>query len=202
MRDFLYSEIGNFFEMQNIPDDPDLALWTGRRLAQDLLEPIVETFGPIVVRSAYRSPTVNDYGARHGLGCASNERNRAGHIWDIRDAEGRRGACASIVIPWFADQYVEGRDWRDLAWWLYDHLEFHAIYFFPKRAAFNLTWRDNPERRISSYIGDRRAFLRPGDELPSEAERAARYSDFPAFRGVAYPALPDKYSKAMGGWAP
>jgi hypothetical protein len=26
MRDFLYSEIGNFYGIQNIPDDPDLAI--------------------------------------------------------------------------------------------------------------------------------------------------------------------------------
>ncbi|GAB1363415.1 hypothetical protein MASR1M32_26510 [Rhodobacter sp.] len=50
MRDFLYSEIGNFEGIPNIPDDPDLALLTGRRLAEDLLEPLVETFGPIAVR--------------------------------------------------------------------------------------------------------------------------------------------------------
>lgn len=30
MREFLYSEIGNFHQIQNIPDDPDLAIETGR----------------------------------------------------------------------------------------------------------------------------------------------------------------------------
>ena len=39
MRDFLYSEIGNFYGMSNIPEDPDLALSVGRNLCQDLLEP-------------------------------------------------------------------------------------------------------------------------------------------------------------------
>lgn len=63
MRDFLYSEIGNFHQIQNLPDDPSLALHTGRKLATELLEPLVETFGPIAVRSAYRSPAVNGYGA-------------------------------------------------------------------------------------------------------------------------------------------
>lgn len=193
MRDFLYSEIGNFFQIQNIPDDPNLALHTGRKLATELLDPLVETFGPIAVRSAYRSPAVNGYGAEHNLGCASNGSNRAAHIWDQRDAQGNCGACTSVVIPWFADQYDKGRDWQDLAWWLYDHLNFHAIYFFPKRAAFNLTWRENPERRISSWIGTSRAILRAGDEPPPAAERSTRYNDFPPFRGIKYPELPQAY---------
>ena len=193
MRDFLYSEIGNFEKIQNIPDDPNLALQTGRRLACDLLEPLVETFGPIAIRSAYRSPEVNGFGAEHDLGCGSNEKNRAGHIWDQRDVEGHCGACTSLVIPWFADQYDKGRDWQDLAWWLYDHLDFHAIYFFPKRAAFNLTWRENPDKKISSWIGAIHSILRAGETPPPATERSARYSDFPAFRGIRYPGLPERY---------
>ena len=193
MRDFLYSEIGNFFQIQNIPDDPNLTLHTGRKLASELLDPLVETFGPIAVRSAYRSPAVNGYGAEHNLGCSSNKANGAAHIWDQRDALGHCGACTSVVIPWFADQYDKGRDWQDLAWWLYDHLNFHAIYFFPKRAAFNLTWRENPERRMSSWIGKTRAILRPGDTPPSTHERAGRYSDFPPFKGINFPELPERY---------
>ncbi|HLQ19451.1 MAG TPA: hypothetical protein VK146_10770 [Tabrizicola sp.] len=89
MLDFLYSEIGNFHGIPNIPDDVNLALHVGRQLAETLLEPLVETFGPIAIRSAYRSPAVNGFGAEHGLGCASNEANRAGHIWDQRDRDGR-----------------------------------------------------------------------------------------------------------------
>jgi hypothetical protein len=193
MRDFLYSEIGSFHGIPNIPDDVNLALHVGRQLAENLLEPLVETFGPIAVRSAYRSPAVNGFGAEHGLGCASNEANRAVHIWDQRDPEGRCGACVSIVIPWFADQYDRGRDWQDLAWWLYDHLDFHAICFFPKRAAFNLTWREAPERTISSWIGPVRAILRAGEAPPPKAERIGRYQTFPPFRGIVYPAQPSSF---------
>ena len=98
------------------------------------------------------------------------------------------GACASIVIPWFADRYEAGRDWRDLAWWLHDHLPYHAIWFFPKLAAFNLTWREEPERTIQSYIAPRGALLRVGDE-PTEpiGIRRRRYADFPPYRGIAMP---------------
>lgn len=202
MRDFLNSEISNFCRIPNIPEDPDLALWVGRRLAQDLLEPLVETFGPIVIRSAYRSVEVNGHGAAHGLNCASNETNRAAHIWDLPDPEGRRGASVSVVIPWFADQYEMGRPWTDLAWWCHDHLDFHAMTFFATRAAFNLAWREQPERRIAASFGEQRVLLRPGDTPPPAAERGRAYHDFPRFRGIAYPELPAAFTAASQGWRP
>lgn len=188
MRDFLYSEIGAHHGLPNVPHDPNLAIRAGRALAETLLEPLVETFGPIVVRSAYRSPEVNGFGAEHSLGCASNERNRAGHIWDQRDAEGRMGATVSVVIPWFARRYDAGRDWRDLAWWIHDHLDYSAMGFFPVRAGFNLNWREQPARTIYSYIPPKGRLLQSGDD-PAEdaATRAARYADFPPFRGIRYP---------------
>src|SRR5262249_17040542 len=77
MRDFLFSEIAAIEGLSNMPDDPELAIAAGRGLCENLLEPLQATFGRIAIRSAYRSPEVNDFGCRHRLSCASNERNRA-----------------------------------------------------------------------------------------------------------------------------
>lgn len=162
MRDFLYSEIANFYGIPNIPDDPDLAIMAGRRLCIELLEPLRDSFGALAIRSAYRGPAVNEFGNKHGLNCARNETDRASHIWDQRDAQGRMGATACVVVPWFADRHAEGADWRALAWWIHDHLPYHALQFFPKLAAFNITWREEPERIISSYIAPRGILTRPG----------------------------------------
>jgi len=190
MRKFLHSEIGNFYGVPNIPDDPDLAIAAGRKLAGELLDPLVETFGPIEIRSGYRSSELNHFGATEvrPQKCSANSKNHAGHIWDRRDDRGRMGACVSVVIPWFADRYDAGRDWRDLAWWVHDHLPYHTMHFFPRLAAFNLTWREEPERSIRSYIAPKGTLLAPGAE-PREtaAERRARHTDFPPFRGIAYP---------------
>ncbi len=190
LRNFLYSEIGNFYAKPNIPDDPDLMIAAGTRLATECLDPLVETFGPIDIRSGYRSPSLNDFGANQvrPQKCSQNDKNYASRIWDRRDAKGRMGACVSVVIPWFAAQYNRGRDWRDLAWWLYDHLTFHDIWFFPKNAAFNLGWREEPEHRILSYIRPMGRLAERG--LTPDPERHTRYADFPPFRGIAYPAIP------------
>jgi len=198
MRDFLYSEIGNFHGLPNLPDDPDLMIAAGTRLAVELLDPLVDTFGPLAVRGSYRSPTVNAFGNARGFNCALNATSFGGHIWDRRDAKGRMGACACIVIPWFADQYDQGRDWRDLAWWLHDHLPCSEIQFFPIRAAFNLTWREQPAGKIWSYIAPKGILLASGSE-PAETlpMRRARYADFPPSRAIAYPALPAKYESSL-----
>lgn len=181
MREFLYSEIGNAHGIANIPDDPDLALERGRALATALLDPLEETFGRVFVRSGYRAPGLNSFGNARGLNCARNDNPLECHI---RDRPDRPVAGACIVIPWFADRYARRRDWRDLAWWLHDHLDYSEIWFFPKLCAFNIAWRPVPRRRIDSYIAPRGMLLKPGAEPGESAEaRAARYAGFPPFRG-------------------
>lgn len=188
MRDFLYSEIANMHELSNIPQNPDRAIENGRAFCQALMDPLEETFGRIAVRSGYRSPSLNRFGNENRLSCARNDNPLECHIWDRGEGD-QRIAGASVVIPWFADQYETGRDWRDLAWWLHDHLDYSEIWFFPRLCAFNLVWRPVPLRRIDSYIAPRGRLLVAGQE-PEEPRqhRKTRYADFPPFRGVALPA--------------
>lgn len=178
MRDFLHSEIANFYGMPNVPDDPDLAIEAGRRLCEELLEPISDAFGGISIRSAYRSCAVNEFGNKNDLNCASNEKNFAHHIWDRRDADGFMGATACIVVRWFADRYAQGEDWRSLAWWIHDHLPYSTLYFFPKLAAFNIQWHERPQRRIDSYIAPRGCLTKPG-MAGHEGDHSSSYAGFP-----------------------
>jgi hypothetical protein len=178
-REFLYSDIANFYGIQNIPEDPNLAVEVGRKLCNELLEPLRASFGGLAIRSAYRAPAVNEFGNKNGLNCARNEANRAGHIWDQRDEKGRMGATACVVVPWFADRYAEGTDWRALAWWIHDHVPYHALQFFPKLCAFNITWREQPERVIASFIAPKGILTRPGMENHG-GSHAEWYAGFPA----------------------
>ena len=182
MRDFLYSEIGSFHGVPNLPRDPDLTIETGRALCTELLDPLEETFGRLAIRSGYRSAQLNQFGNENRLNCARNDNPLECHIWD-RDSGDAAIAGTSLVIPWFADQYNSGRDWQDLAWWVHDHLAYSEMWFFPKLAAFNLTWRPTPLRTISSYIAPR-GMLLSADADPDEplATRQRRYADFPTFQ--------------------
>ena len=179
MRDFLHSEIGNVHGIPNLPENPDLAIEAGRLLCEELLEPLQATFGRLAIRSAYRSPAINAYGNAHYHNCGSNERNRARHIWDRRDAQGWIGAMACIVVPWFADRCAAGTPWHAMAWWIHDHLPYSELQFFPKLAAFNIGWHEASKRRVYSFIAPRGVLTKPG--MPNhDGGHAACYPDFPA----------------------
>ncbi len=179
MRDFLHSEIADFHRIPNIPDDPDLAITAGRHLCETLIEPLQATFGRIAVRSGYRAPTVNAFGNRAGLGCASNARAAGHHIWDRLDVNGKMGATACIVIPWLVDNCPEAGGWQRMAWWIHDHLPYSELYFFPKLWAFNITWSACPRRRIASYVAPRGVLTRPG-MANHDASHARWYRGFPS----------------------
>ena len=159
MRDFLYSEIAAINGFANVPSDPDLAIAAGKVLCETLLEPLQARFGRISVRSSYRSPEVNGFGNANKLNCGSNDSNYAGHIWDRRDVDGRMGATACVVVNRFIPYYQRTGDWEAMAWWVHDHLPYSDMEFFPKYAAFNLQWREEPIRGIYSFIPPRRGRL-------------------------------------------
>ena len=160
MRDFLHSEIGDIHGISNLPDDPDLAIMAGKLLCEHLLEPLQATFGRIAVRSAYRSSAVNSLGNARYKSCGSNERNAARHIWDRRD------------------RHAAGAAWQAMAWWIHDHLPYSELQFFPKLAAFNIGWHEQPKRRIYSFIVPRGLLTKPGmaNHAGSHAEH---YPGFP-----------------------
>lgn len=181
MRDFLYSETANFHELQNIPDDPDLAIEVGKRLCKELLEPLNATFGRVAVRSSFRSSAVNEFCNENGYNCAKNEANFTRHIWDRLDAEGCKGATACIALPWFTDLYEEGRDWRALAYWIHDHLPYSELQFFPDLCAFNISWHEKPKKAIYSYIKPT-GYILSGSQ--SQSGFSEMYVDFPALRNT------------------
>ena len=156
MRDMLYSEVANFHGLSNIPDDPDLAIATGEKLCQLLLEPLHRAFGGIAVRSAFRSALVNDY-CHQRMGpdldrgdyfCSDNAYGAARHIWDLRDGDGYSGATASVVVPWYLERYERTGDYRPLGWWMRDNIADYAeVIFFPWLCAFNIRWYEGPSDR-------------------------------------------------------
>jgi len=181
LRDFLYSEISVFYGIPNLPDNPDLAVAAGSRLCEDLLEPLRSTFGHVSVRSSYRNEAVNAFGNANGLNCARPARARSRHVWDRLDDNGHMGAMACIVLPWFADRYATGADWRALAWWIHDHLPYSRLQFFPKLCAFNIGWHEQPERRIDSFIAPRGCLTKPGMGN-HDGDHSIWYEGFPALR--------------------
>lgn len=147
MREMLYTEVGNFYGIPNVPDDPELALQVGRAVATLLLEPLKRAFGHVSVRSGYRSPTLNAFcNERFRAGdtacwCTDNDLNAARHIWDRHDSDGHLGGTVTVFIPAYLEFYRETEDYRPLAWWIRDHIDDYAeLFFFKNLCAFNIRW--------------------------------------------------------------
>jgi hypothetical protein len=179
LRDFLHSEIADFYRIPNILDDPDLAIEAGRHLCEELLEPLQAAFGRLHIRSGYRSAQVNEFGNRNDLNCSTNASTAADHIWDRRDEHGFMGATACIVIPWLIDNHHHEGDWQKLAWWIHDKLPYASLCFFPKLWAFNIQWHERPVRRIMSYVAPRGVLTKPG-MANHDGDHSALYEGFPA----------------------
>ena len=155
LRDFLHSEIAQVEGIGNVPVDPDLLVETGTNLCENVLEPIQRRLGKVSIRSAYRSPKINQIGNTKKYNCAANEKNYARHIWDVRDSAGHCGATACVVVNAFVDFYQQTGDWTALAWWLHDNVcDYRDVVFYPKLAAFNINWYSGPvsDRSIAAQI--------------------------------------------------
>lgn len=159
MREMLYSEVGNFHAVPNIPENPDLAISAGKHLAEEILEPLRKAFGHISIRSAYRSPMLNAYCAeRYVAGdtacwCTDNSSNAAQHIWDRRDEKGCLGATATVVVPGYLHYYEQTGDCAPLAWWIRDNIPAYSeIFFFRHLAAFNIRWYEGASDKAIWYL--------------------------------------------------
>ncbi len=141
MREFMYSEISNFYQIPNLPHDPPAIIAAGEKLTQELLEPLQRKYGRLHIRSGYRSPALNLEGNRRGLGCKSNDQNWGRKIWGY-DKDGYLGAMACIVIPAFQHEYERTGDMSPVADWIRGNLNYSELIFFKKQGAFNLGWHE------------------------------------------------------------
>jgi hypothetical protein len=105
MREFLYSEIANFYGVPNIPENPDLAIEVGRQLCENLLEPLNATFGRVAIRSSYRSVTVNDLGVGKHY-CAKSESNFAGNCLRQSQQSGAESPWTGQSRSYLSTPYV------------------------------------------------------------------------------------------------
>lgn len=170
MRDFLHSELSTAFNILNIPDDLELAVFAGSKLCEEILEPLTEKYGRIHIRSGYRRAKINEFGFRRRLKCSSNEKNYAYHIWDHKDQNGFMGAAACIVIPGLINNPNIEETQTKLAEWIVANTDFHRLTFFTKNMAFNIGWHQKPLKDVLVYNPRKRWLMKKGKWLGSSSD--------------------------------
>jgi hypothetical protein len=185
MREMLYSEVGNFYGVPNIPENPERALAVGRQVATRLLEPLKQAFGHVSIRSAYRSPTLNAFcndlfqRGDAACWCTDNEKNAARHIWDRLDSNGYLGGTVTVFLPLYLAHYEQTGDFCPLAWWICDHVTDYAeVFFFRKLCAFNIRWYQGPSEKEIWFLDPPRRELLTRTGLDGHAgEHSALYAN-------------------------
>ena len=164
----------------------------GKRLCEDILEPLHRTFGHVTLRSAFRSKEVNGFcnacfvesrSTDTGYYCSDNVYSAARHIWDQRDHMGYMGGTVSIVIPWYLPRFEKTGDPRPLAWWIKDHIAAYAeMLFFPWLCAFNIRWYEGPSAQaIILDDGTDDELLSDHTMANFNEDHSALYDGFPTF---------------------
>jgi hypothetical protein len=70
-----------------------------------------------------------------------------------------------------------------MAWWIHDNLPYSELQFFPKLAAFNIGWHEQPRRRITSFATPRGVLTKRG--MPNhDGSHRSHYRGFPRLRRV------------------
>ncbi|NNK77819.1 MAG: hypothetical protein HKP40_03815 [Litoreibacter sp.] len=168
MRDFLASDIAEFYGLPNIPENPDIAIRAAARLCQDLLEPLQERYGKLSIRAAYRSRLVHGFREKFHEAhpteycCAAEAAQAETLIWDQNGESGAMEAGICIALPQASDRFAPGADWRSLAWWIHDNLEYSSQVYFEAGDTFFLSWSENPARVIESRMEPVGILTRPG----------------------------------------
>ena len=85
-----------------------------------------------------------------------------------------------MIVAAFIDHFEKTGDWQSLAWWIHDHLPYGDLEFYPKLAAFNITWHESPARSIYSYVKPRGWLTKPGMDN-HEGDHSGFYSGIPMF---------------------
>ena len=152
MREFLHSEVATHPNIVNYPDDVTVALDSGRRLCEALLEPLLAIFGRISIRSGFRSAALNAACHSHGYNCVENSKAFGRHIWDIPSDKFGHGAMACIVIPSVHDAIFSGVLIDEFATWVNSNLPYCFMSVFEQQTAINICWSENPRNDIYSRI--------------------------------------------------
>lgn len=144
LSDFLYSAKAVIVGIPNCPplDGPEIEALKG--LAEHILDPVVDKFGPLSITYGYTCPELHAklYGAnsRHGV-----------HDCVPAKAKGAElAAAADILVHKMIDLTKD--EPREVLFWIKDNCEFDRLILYPGSEIICTAWADKPRFDCKEWI--------------------------------------------------
>lgn len=122
---FTYSETGVKYGIENKPNAEQIS--NGKRLFKNILEPISNQYGGLVVTSAFRNEKINRL-----VGGSLNSQHMTGEALDFR---------------------VPGKSHKEVAKWIIDNLEFDQLILEP--TWIHISYSNKNRKEVLTYKNNR-----------------------------------------------
>lgn len=144
LSDFLYSAKAAIVGIPNCPPLDGIEVQALRGLAEHVLDPVVDKFGPLSITYGYTCPELHAklYGAnsRHGV-----------HDCVPAKAKGAElAAAADILVHKMIDLTKD--EPREVLFWIKDNCEFDRLILYPGSEVICTAWADKPRFDCKEWI--------------------------------------------------
>lgn len=147
MRDFLFSTRAEVSGQPNYPsDDPDLVLECAKKLCRDLLDPLVDQFGPMAITYGYEGRQVVESDNSRFRG---NPKASQPHQWD-RGTFGKGVYARVDILPFCVEDGHVGR--YEYAEWIMHNLDVDLVQQFSRSNVYCISIAPKQRRRWHEWV--------------------------------------------------
>lgn len=144
LRDFMFSSQAEILGMPNRPsDDVDQVIASGKRLCQEVLEPLIEQFGPLNITFGYQSRELIE------IGGVSKPTSSNPHQWD-RKTFGNEIYARIDILPYCVETGTVSK--HDYAKWMMYNLDIDLLMQWKKSNVFCVTIGPKPRRLWLEWV--------------------------------------------------
>lgn len=144
LRDFLYSSDSDFRGICNMPRDRELVIRSGKALCENILEPIIESWGQIFITFGFATKE-NIEADWSPAKRKENPRSSSPHQWD-RSTFGDKLYCRVDILPICVEDGLVTK--QEFGHWLMHNLNIDLLMQWKRSNVFCITYSEFRPRRV------------------------------------------------------
>lgn len=141
LRDFLFSTESAVLGLNNLPEDPEQVIRSGRMLCEKVLEPILARFGRFAITFGYQCREAMEYG--WSAEKLANPHSSSPHSWD-RGSFGKEVYARVDILPFCVEDGAV--DKHEFARWCMMNLDIDLLQMWHRANVFCITISPKPRR--------------------------------------------------------